>query len=296
MSRIVRNTWIARAVLLASLGATAPARGAEIMIQASEDSWIDGLASTATHGAELALGICPVANYWMYFKFDLSPVGGAVDAAELRLTRIDGDRPEEISLYLITDDGWSETTLNGPGRPAPTDPPNASALAQGEVDAGYDRWTSAALAATVEVERTGDGTLSLMARENPAQMFDIRHYRSTESGFPAPQLPQLVVSCSTGEVASFVATSTDPATFTWSSGTAWDLIGGTLADLRADLGVSSAGCLADALPEPTFTDTRPDPGAGELFYYVVRGDGPCGTGSYGFASGGAERVPAADCP
>jgi hypothetical protein len=85
----------------------------EIVLPVVEDTWIDGLSSTGPRGNDLALAICPVANYWIYVKFDLTEVPGAVTGAELRLQRFNGSRPEEISVYGILDDSWSEASLTG---------------------------------------------------------------------------------------------------------------------------------------------------------------------------------------
>ena len=245
MSASIPRTRIA--VAFAAALACTSAGAAEVVLDALEDTWIDGLGSATTHGGEPTVAICPVANYWMYFKFDLATIGGTVTDAELRLTRFGGDRPEEISIYLITEDTWSEGTLSGQNRPAPASPSNAAALANGVESPGYDRWTSAALTAAVVAEQAGDGTLSLMVRENPAQMLDIRYYRSTEADVPPDERPRLVVDCITDEIGPVEATSVVPTTFAWSSGAGWDVIGGTLADLRVDGGVLSATCLADAL-------------------------------------------------
>jgi hypothetical protein len=75
----------------------------------------------------------------------------------------------------------------------------------------------------------------------------------------------------------------------------YDVAGGTLSTLHADRSVVQATCLGSVLL-PTFQDLRPDPDPGEGFYYLVRAEGLCATGSYGSASSGTERLPAAPCP
>ena len=60
-------------------------------------------------------------------------------------------------------------------------------------------------------------------------------------------------------------------------------------------GVSGAQCLAHEVPAASYTDSRPVLPDG-VFYYLVRVQSECGTGSYGFASSGAERHPLNDCP
>jgi hypothetical protein len=76
---------------------------------------------------------------------------------------------------------------------------------------------------------------------------------------------------------------------------AYDLAGGSLTALRTDGSVVQAVCLGSS-GAPPFQDAGPDPTAGQGFYYLVRAHGTCGAGSYGVASSGAERVPAAPCP
>ena len=46
----------------------------------------------------------------------------------------------------------------------------------------------------------------------------------------------------------------------------------------------------------SWIDQRPDPPEGDGNYYLIRGRNACGAGTYGFATGGAERVPGAPCP
>ena len=65
--------------------------------------------------------------------------------------------------------------------------------------------------------------------------------------------------------------------------------------LGSDGSVVQALCLGTSALA-AFQDLRPEPATGNGFYYLVRGDGVCGPGTYGFASSGVERVPAAPCP
>lgn len=175
--------------------------GAEVLnLVAVEDSWINGLASTTTHGNDADLGICPVADYWIYLKFDVSALAGrSVQSAELRMSRFSGNRPEEISLYHIPDDSWSEATLNGQTRPVPTDPQTADALGTGQAATGYDRWSPAGLAALVEQEANGDGILSVMLREDPDPVIDVRRYYSREGASSDAEKPQLFLDLQAGE-------------------------------------------------------------------------------------------------
>ncbi len=76
----------------------------------------------------------------------------------------------------------------------------------------------------------------------------------------------------------------------------WDVVGGTLAALRTDGGVLAVDCLADDRPTADWTDPRPDPAAGDGYYYLVRAQNPCGSGPLGDASDGTPRTPAGICP
>ncbi len=76
----------------------------------------------------------------------------------------------------------------------------------------------------------------------------------------------------------------------------YDLAGGQIADLRSGQGTSGATCLFNDETETGRDDTQPNPAPGAGYYYLVRGQNLCGSGTYGVASGGNERLPAADCP
>jgi len=159
----------------------------------TEDTWVD-IGSPSVPGDTTRLSICPVADYWIYLKFDLSAIQGTVTSAELRMTRFSGSRPEEISVYLVTDDSWSETNLHGQIPPAPTMPPNCDALCTGQVSGAYDSWSSTGLTAVVAQEALGDDILTLMIRENHHSLFDVRHYYSKEAPRPDSDKPQLIIA------------------------------------------------------------------------------------------------------
>ena len=148
-------------LLLASVGAQT------VIHDVVEDSWLHGLSSSSTSGgSSTRLSICPTADYWIYLKFDLSTVAGrGVADAELRVTRFGGGRPEEISLYFIPDDAWSEATLAGTTRPDPKAPDPATKLALGQEVEGFDRWSGQNLNEVVQEAMNGDGLLTLMIRE-----------------------------------------------------------------------------------------------------------------------------------
>lgn len=187
-------------IALAGWLALAPSnpRAETFELEAIQDTWINGLNSSSNLGADDRLAICPVANYWIYFRFGLSGITGTVESAELRLTRFDGNRPEEISLYFIEDDDWSEASLTGTRRPSPANPANEDALAVGMEAEGFDRWASEALTAAVAMETAGDGVLTLMVREDPDTRLDVRRYFSREGGDSPATRPRLIVETAAG--------------------------------------------------------------------------------------------------
>jgi hypothetical protein len=76
----------------------------------------------------------------------------------------------------------------------------------------------------------------------------------------------------------------------------YDLIGGVLSALRSAGASSDASCLVGDVLVASWSDPRPDPAESEGYYYLVRGRNACGAGTYGFATGGSERVPGSPCP
>ena len=75
----------------------------------------------------------------------------------------------------------------------------------------------------------------------------------------------------------------------------YDVAGSTLSDLRLN-GTSTAVCLSNDGTGTSFTDTRSSPATGDGYYYLVRAQSQCGTGTYGHDSASVERTPAAGCP
>ena len=167
-----------------------------VVVQVTEDTWVI-LGSPANHGPDDLISICPAAGYWIYLKFDLSGVQGEIESAELRMTRRAGSRPEEISVYLVSDDSWNENTLTGESLPAPANPSPMDALAVGEAASGFDRWSSELLTNIIRQERNGDAVISILVREDPGPLIDVRNYWSQEGAADSSQIPQLVITLST---------------------------------------------------------------------------------------------------
>lgn len=155
-----------------------------------EDSWIHGLSDTNPRGSTTSLSICPAAVYWIYLKFDVSAITGIVTHAELRMRRFSGSRPQELSVYRVDNDLWTEAGLTGMNRPAHDTPP----LAMGAIDGVADHWTSDTFVQIVNTEARSDGTLSLMVREDPNTQFDVRNYFSKEAARVDGDKPHLVIT------------------------------------------------------------------------------------------------------
>ena len=104
--------------------------------------------------------------------------------------------------------------------------------------------------------------------------------------------------CVPPDVGALIVEHADMTTLNWlpqATGTHFDVASGGLLELRADGGAHNAQCLANGLFDTEWSDPRPAPDAGEGFYYLVRAQTDCGSGSYGFESPAEERVVTA-CP
>ncbi len=99
------------------------------------------------------------------------------------------------------------------------------------------------------------------------------------------------------EVQGVVLDGQTPTGLAWAaaSGAVYDVASGALSDLRVD-GTTSAACLSNDGTAAGYVENRPDPAPGAGYYYIVRAQSACGSGTYGFASTGQERVPTAACP
>jgi len=100
------------------------------------------------------------------------------------------------------------------------------------------------------------------------------------------------------EVSGLQVSGASGTTLTWAAvvgSPAYDVASATLSDLRVN-GTAGATCLANNVAGPSTVDGRPNPASGDGYYYLVRAQSSCGTGSFGTNSVGAERVPTAGCP
>jgi hypothetical protein len=110
-----------------------------------------------------------------------------------------------------------------------------------------------------------------------------------QPGTPAPE---------PGEIAGLTASGASGTTLSWADagpGAHYDVASQTLADLRAN-GTATATCLENDVAGTSTTDPRPDPAPGSGYYYLVRAQTACASGTYGFDSDALERTPGAACP
>jgi len=79
--------------------------------------------------------------------------------------------------------------------------------------------------------------------------------------------------------------------------THYDVFSGLISLLRPGGDFSTGACAANNLAAPSFDDLGPDPAAGDAYYFIVRGQNVCGTGTYGTAQRDAgAALSAAACP
>ncbi len=100
------------------------------------------------------------------------------------------------------------------------------------------------------------------------------------------------------EVAGVHVDGGSGTTVSWSAlaaGIVYDVASSTISDLRAN-GTVNAACLANDVAGTSFTDGRPDPAAGDGYYYLIRGQTACAKGTYGFNSSAVGRSLPSACP
>ena len=101
-----------------------------------------------------------------------------------------------------------------------------------------------------------------------------------------------------GAVPDVVVDGTEGTTISWGTtaqASVYDVGGGSVADLAAG-GTSGTSCLASDIGATSWSDPRSDPGAGQAYYYLLRGHNVCGDGGWGQDGSGTDRTPTGACP
>lgn len=106
-----------------------------------------------------------------------------------------------------------------------------------------------------------------------------------------PEVRELQVARAAGGSVELSWESLDPVA---GADTVYDVLRGTLSELRADEGFARAECLAASLANTLFADPQPGPAADDGFWYLVRGRNTCGDGTYGGGSGSPDPRDALD--
>ena len=103
------------------------------------------------------------------------------------------------------------------------------------------------------------------------------------------------------EVANLLVSKQPAATISWQfvnagSATRYDVATGRTSDLRTASGFGPGTCLANDRTSLPVTDARANPPTGDAWYYMVRGQNACGTGTYGSAAANAHGSSGGSCP
>jgi hypothetical protein len=104
------------------------------------------------------------------------------------------------------------------------------------------------------------------------------------------------------EVPTLTLLAGAPTTISWPSQavisgptTTYDLVGGSITNPLGSLDLSAGACLQPHGPN-NFTDNRPDPGAGTVYWYLARANNDCGTSTYGAGIGELRDLLIPSCP
>ncbi|MDX1388969.1 MAG: sialidase family protein, partial [Acidobacteriota bacterium] len=96
--------------------------------------------------------------------------------------------------------------------------------------------------------------------------------------------PSVVTGVTLEKVSGAARIRWDSQAATAGSSSAADIATGAIADLKTTGGYSAATCLIAGQLGSSYDDTRPDPGPGAAWYYVMRLRNGCGAGTYGDSS------------
>src|SRR5262249_16249581 len=102
-----------------------------------------------------------------------------------------------------------------------------------------------------------------------------------------------------GEVRDVSLSKTAFTHLSWSeqsAGDRYDVARGAWSALNLTGNTMNAACLGNDVTSEEWDDARPNPSLDDGYYYILRAQSVCGTGSYGWGSSGAERLITDDCP
>ncbi|HEX5044876.1 MAG TPA: hypothetical protein VFV75_18405 [Candidatus Polarisedimenticolaceae bacterium] len=98
-------------------------------------------------------------------------------------------------------------------------------------------------------------------------------------------------------VSGVTAGGASPTQLAWASqagatgsGVRYDVAGGLLSQLRTSGLVAATGCLGADLAGASFSDTRPQPAAGDGYYYLLRAENACGSSGFGAGRAGLDAL------
>jgi hypothetical protein len=141
--------------------------------------------------------------------------------------------------------------------------------------------------ADLDGDHIGDACDSDIDGDGVANGQDCAPLDATASGIP-------------GETAGVVLAKGTATTLTWPAlppgAASSNVVSGRLSLLTSGPPASDAACTAPGIPGLSWSDQRPDPPEGDGYYYLVGARNACGSGTFGFATAGAERVPGTPCP
>jgi hypothetical protein len=102
------------------------------------------------------------------------------------------------------------------------------------------------------------------------------------------------------EVSGALLSGKSPTQLVWSDpsltigpGVRFDVVSGSLSSLRSGGLVAATSCLAANVAGNLYADARPSPPAGDGFYYLIRSENACGSGTFGPGRAGLDPL---TCP
>ncbi|BDD11888.1 hypothetical protein FUAX_43200 (plasmid) [Fulvitalea axinellae] len=178
--------------------------GEEQNITAAKDSFVqDGGSANTNYGGGTGLIVKKDGLGYqreIFLQFDLSSTQGQIVEAKLKMaTQATGSTAGSTNLeaLFVGDDSWLENTINWNNRPA-----KGASLATSLGNAGTVEWD---VTAQAEIERAGDGTLSISVRSNDVGSGNWLNFLSKEGG-TAENAPTLVIRTGSGTVARTLST------------------------------------------------------------------------------------------